>query len=112
MSADKLDVTERADRITRRRSRMLIIQCLTFVAWQASFFLAGHDDLIAPRSHPIVTVDPANGKRRLFVNPNYTVGIGCVTKAEGDGLLAFLYEHIKSPEFQMRHRWSVGAIAF
>ena len=69
-------------------------------------------DRIAPRSHPIVTVDPVNGKRQLFVNPNYTIGIDGLTKAEGDGLLAFLYEHIKSPEFQMRYRWSPGDIAF
>ncbi|MGH6738770.1 MAG: TauD/TfdA dioxygenase family protein, partial [Bradyrhizobium sp.] len=69
-------------------------------------------DRIAPRSHPIVTVDPVTGKRRLFVNPNYTVGIGGLTKAEGDGLLAFLFEHVKSPEFQMRYRWSLGDIAF
>jgi taurine dioxygenase len=26
--------------------------------------------------------------------------------------LGFLFEHVKSPEFQMRHRWSVGDIAF
>jgi taurine dioxygenase len=70
------------------------------------------EDRAAPRSHPIVTVDARSGRRRLFVNPNYTVGIDGLTKAEGDGLLAFLYEHIKSPEFQMRYRWSVGDIAF
>jgi len=35
-----------------------------------------------------------------------------VTRAEGDCLLAFLYDHVKSPEFQMRYRWSVGDIAF
>lgn len=69
-------------------------------------------DLVAGRSHPVVTVDPRSGKRRLYVNPNYTDSIDGLTKAEGDGLLAFLYEHIKSPEFQMRYRWSVGDIAF
>jgi taurine dioxygenase len=70
------------------------------------------EDRIAPRSHPIVTVDPATGRRRLYVNPNYTVAIDGVSKAESDCLLAFLYEHVKSPEFQMRYRWSVGDIAF
>jgi len=53
-----------------------------------------------------------SGKRRLYVNPNYTDYIDGLTKAESDGLLAFLYEHIKSPEFQMRYTWSVGDIAF
>jgi taurine dioxygenase len=69
-------------------------------------------DLVAGRSHPVVTVDPRSGRRRLYVNPNYTDSIDGLTKAESDGLLAFLYEHIKSPEFQMRYRWSVGDIGF
>jgi taurine dioxygenase len=69
-------------------------------------------DLEAPRSHPIVTVDPRSRRRRLFVNPNYTVSIDGMTKAESDHWLAFLYDHVKSPEFQMRYRWSVGDIAF
>jgi taurine dioxygenase len=70
------------------------------------------EDRIAPRSRPIVTVDPRSGRRRLFVNPNYTVAIDGLSKAESDRLLAFLYAHVNSPEFQMRYRWSVGDIAF
>jgi taurine dioxygenase len=69
-------------------------------------------DLIAPRSHPIVTVDPKSGRKRLFVNPNYTVSIDGMTRAESDHWLGFLYDHIKGPEFQMRYRWRVGDIAF
>jgi taurine dioxygenase len=69
-------------------------------------------DRQAPRSHPIVAVNPLTGRRRLFVNCNYTIGIDGLTKAESDHLLAFLFDHIKSPEFQLRYRWSVGDIAF
>lgn len=69
-------------------------------------------DLAAPRSHPIVTVDPGSGRKRLFVNPNYTTAIDGMTRAESDHWLAFLYDHIKSPEFQMRYRWHLGDIAF
>lgn len=71
-----------------------------------------NEQTLAPRSHPIVTVDPRSGRRRLFVNPNYTDSIDGMSKAESDHWLAFLYEHIKSPEFQMRYRWKVGDIAF
>jgi taurine dioxygenase len=68
----------------------------------------------APRavSHPIVTVHPKTGRRRLFVNPNYTEAIDGLSKAESDHWLAFLYEHVKSPEFQVRYRWAEGDIAF
>ena len=69
-------------------------------------------DSTVGRSHPIVTVDPLTGRRRLYVNPNYTVAIDGVSKAESDCLLGLLYEHVKSPEFQMRYTWSLGDIAF
>jgi taurine dioxygenase len=71
-----------------------------------------NETTLAPRSHPIVTVDPRSGRRRLFVNPNYTDSIDGMSTADSDHWLAFLYDHIKSPEHQMRYRWSVGDIAF
>jgi taurine dioxygenase len=71
-----------------------------------------NEQTLAPRSHPIVTVDPKSGRRRLFVNPNYTDSVDGLSKPESDKLLAFLYDHLNSPEYQMRYRWSVGDIAF
>jgi taurine dioxygenase len=70
------------------------------------------EDRQAPRSHPIVTVNPRTGRRRLFINSSYAVGIDGLTESESGHLLRFLFDHIKSPEFQMRYHWSVGDVAF
>src|SRR5262249_25358435 len=58
-----------------------------------------HEDREAPRSHPIVTVNPRTGRRRLFINSNYAIGIDGMSEPESRYLLAFLFDHIKSPEF-------------
>lgn len=65
-----------------------------------------------PVSHPLVTVNPATGRRRLFCNSLYTQAIDGLAPAESDALLRFLFEHIKSPEFQLRVTWSVGDVVF
>ena len=65
-----------------------------------------------PVSHPIVTVNPVTGRRRLFVNSLYTIAVDGMSRAESDCLLRFLFEHIKCPEFQLRINWSVGDLAF
>lgn len=65
-----------------------------------------------PVSHPVVTVNPRTGRKRLFVNSLYTLAIEGWSRAESDYLLRFLFEHIKQPEFQVRHTWSVGDLAF
>jgi len=35
-----------------------------------------------------------------------------VPKRESEAILAFLYEHLTQPEFQVRWRWSPKAVAF
>lgn len=65
-----------------------------------------------PVLHPVVSVNPNTGRKRLFVNSNYTIAIDGMTEAESDTLLKFLFEHIKDPRFQMRYQWSVGDIGF
>ncbi len=75
---------------------------------------SGDGNLVSepPVSHPIVTVHPRTGRRRLFVNSNYTVSVDGMSEAESDYLLDFLFDHVKSPEFQLRYQWSVGDLAF
>lgn len=65
----------------------------------------------APTSHPVVAVNPVTGRPFLFVNSSWVIAIDGLTKAESDQWLAFLFEHIKSPEFQMRHHWAEGDLA-
>jgi len=62
--------------------------------------------------HPLVEVHPVTGKKALNVNANWTAEIVGLAKAEGDMLLGFLFDHLKSPEFQVRFNWNEGDIAF
>ena len=62
--------------------------------------------------HPIVRTLPGTGRKCLFVNASYTVGIEGMTDAEGKALLDFLLEHGHRPEFTFRFRWQKGSIAF
>ncbi|MCB2059560.1 MAG: TauD/TfdA family dioxygenase [Novosphingobium sp.] len=65
-----------------------------------------------PVRHPVVAVHPETGRKLLNVNYNWTTQIADLPAAESRAILAFLYEHIKSPEFQVRLRWHPGDIAF
>lgn len=67
---------------------------------------------LPPIKHPIVTVHPDTGRKALNVNSQWVTHIDGLSKAESDAILAMLYEHIKSPEIQVRHRWRVGDLAF
>lgn len=61
--------------------------------------------------HPVVFTHPRTGKKALFVNPGFTVRFDGWTEAESAGLLAFLYEHHKRPEFAHRFQWKPGSLA-
>jgi taurine dioxygenase len=65
-----------------------------------------------PVSHPIVRTNPANGRKALFVNQDFTTHIEAVSARESDALLALLYEHIAQPEFHIRWRWRPNTVAF
>jgi taurine dioxygenase len=80
----------------------------------------GHTDLdlratqerLPPVVHPVAIVHPETGRRALFVNPQSTTRILDVTEGESRMLLAYLYEHVKSPEFQCRVRWDNRTVVF
>ena len=60
----------------------------------------------APVRHPLVGLNPANGRKFLFVNiPIYCRSIAEMPTAEGDALLAKLYAHVQRPEFHFRLVW-------
>lgn len=58
--------------------------------------------------HPIVRTHPATGRKCLYVNEGFTVGIEGMPDAEAVPLLAELFAHCTKPEFVYRHRWQVG----
>ena len=55
---------------------------------------------------------PETGRKALFVNRNSTTHIVGLTDRENDVLLPFLFDHVRSPEFQCRFHWEEGSIAF
>ncbi len=59
-----------------------------------------------PVMHPLVPINPENGRRYLFVNvPIYCRGIVELPTADGDELLRNLYRHVQRPEFHFRLTW-------
>lgn len=65
-----------------------------------------------PQSHPVVRVHPETGERSLFVNFGFTTKIDDIPEAESNELLAFLFDRIKAPEYQVRFTWTPNAIVF
>jgi taurine dioxygenase len=65
-----------------------------------------------PYKHPVVKRHAETGRKLLFVNYNWTSHIDGLSAEESTTILKYLYEHIKSPEFQVRLRWNVGDVVF
>lgn len=61
--------------------------------------------------HPVVRYHPRSGRPYLFVNEAFTNQIIGMRMSESNALLQYLYRHMAQPEFQMRFRWSAGAVA-
>ena len=62
--------------------------------------------------HPMVIRHPDSGRRVLYVNPGFTIGIEGWTTAESFALLKFLYKHATVPERTLRFSWREGSVAF
>lgn len=91
-------------------------------SWEVSAFreaLAerGEEALIAaikafkPVTHPVVRVNPDSGRKCLFVNADFTRRILGVDRHEARGMLEFLLDWMKKPEFMVHHQWEAGGIA-
>jgi taurine dioxygenase len=65
-----------------------------------------------PVLHPVVRTNPKTGRKGLFVNRSFTSHIAGLEKSESEAILEYLYRHLETPEFQLRWRWTKGAVAF
>lgn len=64
-----------------------------------------------PVQHPLVCLNPQNGRKYLFVNvPIYCRRIVGMENEAGDALLRQLYLHAQRPEFQFRLVWQLNTL--
>lgn len=60
--------------------------------------------------HPAVRIHPETGRRALFVNRTFTSHFKELRRSESDSLLRMLCDWSEQPAFQVRYRWSKGAV--
>lgn len=61
--------------------------------------------------HPVVRTHPDTGRPGIYVNRSFTTRILELDEPESDHLLAWLFEHIERPEFQIRLTWQENDVA-
>jgi taurine dioxygenase len=81
--------------------------------WEDDSFVYDRDkrSTYRPVLHPVVRTHPVTGKKGLFVNESMTSLIKDLDRRESDHLLSYLFEHVKTPEFQYRHKWRTNDLA-
>ena len=67
---------------------------------------------LPPVEHPVARVHEETGRKALFVNRNSTTHLVGLSERENEVLLPFLFDHVRSPEFQCRLHWEPGTVAF
>ena len=91
-------------------------------SWEVSGFrealgARGEEALVAairafkPVVHPVVRINPDSGRKCIFVNSDFTRNIVGVDRHEARGILQFLLDWMKKPEFMVHHQWEAGGIA-
>jgi taurine dioxygenase len=63
-----------------------------------------------PVEHPIVFRDRQTGRKSLYANKIYTIGIKGMRPDESQAMLDFLLAQSRIPEFQLRVSWAPGTI--
>jgi taurine dioxygenase len=64
-----------------------------------------------PVRHPVIRTHPESGRKVIFVNSLFTTHIEGLPPAESRAILAFLYEHVTTPEYTCRFKWQPDSIA-
>ena len=68
------------------------------------------DSALKTRLHPLVRTHPETGRKALFVNAGYTIGIEGKPPAEAGDILRQLFKHQIEDRFVYRHHWSAGML--
>jgi taurine dioxygenase len=64
-----------------------------------------------PVIHPVIRKNPDSGRKCIYVNTGFTKKIIDIDRHEADGVLRFLFDWFKKPEFMVHHQWEPGGIA-
>jgi taurine dioxygenase len=67
---------------------------------------------LRPKEVPLVRYLPDIDRKYYFLGPQHTTAIKELAKDESDAVLGILFKQQLRPQFVIRHRWSVGDIAF
>jgi taurine dioxygenase len=70
------------------------------------------EELFPNPSHPVVRTHPANGRKSIYVNPQFTLNIEGMEPLESRAILDVLFAQAQVPEYQFRLRWAPGTIVF
>lgn len=73
--------------------------------------IAPPGSVLPKSSHPVIRTHPVSGRKAIFVNDDFTTKIDNLPRAEGDAILAYLYQHVQQPQFQCRFRWQAHSVA-
>ena len=69
-------------------------------------------DVLTDVTHPVVITHPLSGKKALYVNPAFTVGIAGMDEEAGKELLTRLFAHAMDKGNAYRFQWQPGSVAF
>ncbi len=77
---------------------------------QRSMEIIGDESALRTTCHPLIRTHPITGRKSLFVNEVYTIGIEGMHDAEAKALLDFLFNHSRRIDFSCRVRWQQGSL--
>ncbi len=74
--------------------------------------LAEMEEQLPNPSHPMVRTHPVTGKKILYANEHFTIGIKGMHENESRALLDFLCTQARIPEYQFRFSWEPNSMVF
>ncbi|MCB1683180.1 MAG: TauD/TfdA family dioxygenase [Pseudomonadales bacterium] len=72
---------------------------------QRSMTILPSDSALAVQEHPLVRTHPETGRRALWINAVYTIGIRELSDVDAQALIRRLCAHATEDRFVYRHRW-------
>ena len=82
-----------------------------YSTWSRSMRTKNAEDADRVVRHPVVCTHPETGRRALYVNRAFTVGIEGMSPEESWPILECLFSHATSEAFICRFRWEAGSVA-